>query len=130
MGSTMQINTTEMKNICSTFNSKVSSIDLGSVDVAGSFEPFTSQGILTGYVSSLKDALTSISENCTNIMVKMQLIQTYLVITQMEITLEVEPVEVVEELTALEQIMEEVQLDLQVVQLKLQNYHQLLQHLL
>lgn len=67
MGSTMQINTTEMKNICSTFNSKVSSIDLGSVDVAGSFEPFTSQGILTGYVSSLKDALTSISENCTNI---------------------------------------------------------------
>ena len=67
MSSTMSINTTEINNICSEFNSKVSSIDLGSIDVAGAFEPLTSQGILTSYVSSLKDALTSISENCTNI---------------------------------------------------------------
>lgn len=67
MGSTMSINTTEINNICSEFNSKVSSIDLGSIDVAGAFEPLTSQGILTSYVSSLKDALTSISDNCTNI---------------------------------------------------------------
>ena len=67
MSSTMSINTTEINNICSEFNSKVSSIDLGSIDVVGAFEPLTSQGILTSYVSSLKDALTSISENCTNI---------------------------------------------------------------
>ena len=67
MSSTMSINTTEINSICSEFNSKVSSIDLGSIDVAGAFEPLTSQGILTSYVSSLKDALTSISENCTNI---------------------------------------------------------------
>ena len=67
MGNSMSINTTEMKQICSDFNSKVSSVDLPSIDVAGAFEPFTSQGILTGYVSSLKDALASISENCTNI---------------------------------------------------------------
>ncbi len=67
MSSTMSINTTEINNICSEFNSKVSSIDLGSIDVAGAFEPLTSQGILTSYVSSLKDALTSISDNCKNI---------------------------------------------------------------
>ena len=63
----MQIDTAKISSICSTFKSNVSSIDLGSVDVAGAFEPFTSQGILTGYVSSLKEALSSISENCTNI---------------------------------------------------------------
>jgi hypothetical protein len=67
MGNSMTINTTEINNICSTFNSKVSSIDLGSIDVAGAFEPLTSQGILTNYVSSLKEALNSINENCTNI---------------------------------------------------------------
>ena len=63
----MQIDTGRISSICSTFKSSVSTIDLGSVDVAGAFEPFTSQGILTGYVSSLKEALSSISENCTNI---------------------------------------------------------------
>ena len=63
----MQIDTAKISSICSTFKSSVSSIDLGSIDVAGAFEPFTSQGILTGYVSSLKEALSSISENCTNI---------------------------------------------------------------
>ncbi len=67
MAKTMQINTTEVKQICSDFNSKVASIDLGSIDVAGAFEPFTSLGILTNYVTSLKEALSTITENCTTI---------------------------------------------------------------
>ena len=63
----MEIDTTKVSGISSTFKGSVSGIGLESIDVAGAFEPFTSQGILTGYVSSLKSALSSISENCTNI---------------------------------------------------------------
>ena len=67
MADTMVLNTTNMTSICSNYKSKVSSIDLASVDVTAIFEPFTSVGVLTSYVPSLKDALKSIQDNCTSL---------------------------------------------------------------
>ncbi len=67
MADTMVLNTTNMTSICSNYKSKVSSIDLASVDVTSIFEPFTSVGVLTSYVPSLKEALQSIQDNCTSL---------------------------------------------------------------
>ena len=63
----MVLNTTGVSNVCSTYKGKISSIDLGSIDVTAAFEPFTSLGILTSYVPSLKDALSSIQDNCNSL---------------------------------------------------------------
>ena len=65
--STLVLNTTNMSTVCSNYKSKVSSIDLASVDVTSMFEPFTSVGVLTSYVPSLKEALQSITDNCTSL---------------------------------------------------------------
>ena len=54
---TLMLNTSGMNTACSNFKSKVSSIDLTGTDVTSLFEPFTSVGVLTSYVSSLKSAL-------------------------------------------------------------------------
>ena len=72
MSKTLKVNTAEIKSFCSTFNSKMASIDLGSLDVANAFEPFTSQGILTSYVSSLKEALSTITEKSASITTVLQ----------------------------------------------------------
>ena len=63
----MSIDTSSVSSICSSYKSKISSIDLGGIDVAGAFEPLTSVGVLTSYVPSLKEALSSITENCSSI---------------------------------------------------------------
>ncbi len=64
---TLKIDTTEVKNFCNNFNSKMTTIDLGSLDISNAFEPFTSQGILTDYVNNLKKALSTITEKSTSI---------------------------------------------------------------
>ena len=65
--SEMVLNTTGVNSVCSTYKSKISSVDLGSIDVSSAFEPFTSLGILTSYVPSLKEALSSIQSNCNSL---------------------------------------------------------------
>jgi hypothetical protein len=65
--STLIMNTTNLNSVCSNFKSKVSSIDLGGIDVTSMFEPFTSVGVLTSYVPSLKDALKTITDNCNSL---------------------------------------------------------------
>ena len=63
----LKIDTTEVKNLCNTFNGVLASADLGNIDLASAFEPFTSLGILTDYVSSLKSAMSTITTSCANI---------------------------------------------------------------
>ena len=65
--SEMVINTTGVTSVCSTYKSAISSADLASIDVTSAFEPFTSVGVLTSYVPSLKEALASINDNCNSL---------------------------------------------------------------
>ncbi len=80
---TLMLNTSGMNTACSNFKSKVSSIDLTGTDVASLFEPFTSVGVLTSYVSSLKSALASINDNCNSLIgIMKNLVETQRVIDQ------------------------------------------------
>lgn len=80
---TLMLNTSGMNTACSNFKSKVSSIDLTGTDVASLFEPFTSVGVLTSYVPSLKSALASINDNCNSLIgIMKNLVETQRVIDQ------------------------------------------------
>ena len=78
---TLILNTSGMNNVCSDFKSKISSVDLTGIDVTSIFEPFTSVGVLTGYVPSLKNALASINDNSVSLInIMKNLVETQSVI--------------------------------------------------
>lgn len=78
---TLMLNTSGMNTACSNFKSKVSSIDLTGTDVTSLFEPFTSVGVLTSYIPSLKSALASINDNCNSLIgIMKNLVETQRVI--------------------------------------------------
>ena len=60
---TLKVNSNELSQVCSSWNSLVLSMDLGSLDLNGEFSALTENGVGVNYISSLKNALER-SERC------------------------------------------------------------------
>lgn len=64
---TIVLNTDEIRNVCSIWNSAASKANLGSFDVKGAFAPLVENGIAVGYVDSLDKALKSVEGMVTKL---------------------------------------------------------------
>ena len=56
-----------MNDICNTWTTNVSSVDLASVKVTQVFEPLTSCGIAVSYIPSLENALSKVTNLVTSV---------------------------------------------------------------
>lgn len=57
---TLEVDTSNLKSVCQEWESKITSIDLSSIDVTSIFAPLTNSSIGTAYIPSLKTALDKV----------------------------------------------------------------------